>query len=172
MIKANEIKPKVRGESDKYSWNLYKFINKVRYCNKVIVDIESWQRDEGEPFDIRRIKECGYLKRQHVFIVREGYFQSGKKLASILSGVPPLHQTFYYGWLQNDRILDITEVFWDEYKRRGRCLFFAHEEHFIKGIESRYIQINKHSRKCRWCGHIQTRSIKTIKTIKRVEEWK
>jgi len=47
MIDINKIKPKIKGQSDKYSWNLYKFLNKQIKQKEVWKDIEKIVKSRG-----------------------------------------------------------------------------------------------------------------------------
>lgn len=55
------------------------------------------------------------------------------------------------------------EKSWMEYARIGKCAFsrYAHQ----------WVQVNKSSRRCRYCGKWQRRRVKTVKTIERRVLW-
>lgn len=159
-----KIKPAVKGKSDKYSWFLYNWIKKNKF-----LDLTVW-------FDTRSIldgKETNFDKKNiHIGQIWIGSAESGwfhgSRLGSILGGK---YQTWANPWMKNTHI-DITEWFWEEYLKDGRCIWDRNHDRWIADDENRYIYINNNSRKCRWCGEWQYREIKKEIKIKRSEVWK
>jgi len=62
-----------------------------------------------------------------------------------------------------DEWIEITDWFWENYLRVGRCLFWKYEHNWIA--------INRNARKCAHCGEHQRRSIRTKRVIERKEIW-
>lgn len=73
--------------------------------------------------------------------------------------------------LNPNHLVDITEWFWNEYVKSGRCIFDREHNGWWQGDQERYTQINKNSRKCKWCNQYQKRSIRKVVSIKREEVW-
>lgn len=175
-MNLNDIKPKARGKSDKFSWNLYRFLEK-NYKKSTfhfyhIVDQEDYVNGEvvnkKVPFDIND------AKTMDIWVGNEredGLFMYGNRLWTITSGSKERFTEFANPWLRNKEYIDVTDEFIKAYLRIGRCLFTRHSNRWIEGDEARFTYINKNSRRCNWCGRYQTRRIKKIQTIKRSETW-
>jgi hypothetical protein len=67
-------------------------------------------------------------------------------------------------------MIDITDWFFEEYEKRGRCLFYGHENTWLVGSENRYTIVNN-TRKCNWCDEWQTSKVITTKKITRETVW-
>ncbi len=176
MIDLKSIKPKVRGQSDKYSWNLYRFLEK-NYKNTSfrfyhIVDQDDYVNGETihkkVPFNINDVSTY------YIWVGKEsvdGLWLYGNRLNSIISVGKERFTEFANPWLRSKEYVDITNEFLKAYLKIGRCLFTKHSYVWTAGSESRYTYINKSSRRCNWCGKYQTRRIKKIQTIERKEVW-
>ena len=168
-----EIKPKNLKISDKYSANLYKYLNKTKHYH-VYVNL-----NEGS-FEEPKMKELDWnnLHKYNIYIgseIMEDTYTSndGKKsvdfgqviaknLRSILCG-RKLYQDGCYcafgkTYVKRD-FKEITDEFWKRYKEIGRCLFINHNETFIAGKENRYTYLNDRTRICNWCGKKQHKHI-------------
>lgn len=157
-VNPKEFKPKLRGKSDKFSWRIFKFLVKyapyglqvyrVGWCPLGgIVPVDSGELmfvlDNGDGWPI-----TARIKRVTVV----GNDASGAVIS--WSGK---------NWRQLEKE-DVTDWFFREYARIGRCLFQPEWSHD-------FIKINRNSRKCRHCGGHQKRAVVTKKTIKRFESW-
>lgn len=156
MIITNEyvkqVKPVKKGKSDKYSWNLYRFIKLNRNLKVYRVGWNS--RDGVCPVD----EGCTILRDE---------FGNTAILNRILTDGPKaLSCCFSWsgaGWSNLDKE-DITDQFFRDYLRSGVCSFASDWYHKWKSV-------NRNSRKCLYCGKHETRKIETIKTVKRIERW-
>lgn len=73
--------------------------------------------------------------------------------------------------LYQDQLIDITEWFFKEYLKIGRCIFDREHKGWWQGGDTRFTVINKSSRRCNWCGkHFHREIQKEIKVI-RHETW-
>lgn len=166
MVDLKLIKPKIKGESDKYSWNLYRWLYKYRkyanygvyYIGKEEFNIEKLRLDKiiiGQKHS--DIEMTGNLLSQ---IINKGAYHSDSNC--FLNSL---------GW-NTVNAIDITELFFKNYILKGRCFLYGHSGVWLKNYNKKFTTINKHSRKCNWCGLHETRFIETKKTIERKEVWK
>jgi hypothetical protein len=90
---------------------------------------------------------------------------SGRRIGDVcLSGRERPDYNFAYApGFGVSRWPDVTDWFWREYHRIGRCLFYrdVHD----------WVNINRSARKCAYCGLHQRRTVQTRRTIERVEVW-
>lgn len=167
-----KIKPLVDRESDKFSWNLFRFMRKNSKRDNLRVYYDN--RDNDLDFN-------SILQPYKVFI---GYKEdddddnmTGSKLSSIITSFG--NSQLQMGYLMKcngfnvDEWIDITEEFWDAYDKRGRCLFFIHGS-WIQGFETQFTE-HDNIRICTWCGVKEKKIVtetmvpKTIVTWEKVE---
>ncbi len=160
------IKPKVKGESDKYSWNLYNWMIKYKQHKSVFVYLE-----DGEEFDINNID---FAPRNIIIGTRysDGCI-SGNRLSSIIYKGRGKDDCWAFnklgGWRYKD-FHDISDIFWKKYLKLGRCLLYGHSDMWLQGDDNRYTVVNN-TRKCNWCGEWQHKEIKKVVKIERKEVW-
>lgn len=166
----NKIKPKVEEQSDKYSWNFYKFLKKQFKVKQAQQNIKVYfiarSKWDGTRIDFIKEEPLRYLQ---VAISPRWGRSSGYFLDNIIQG--SRNTEFSLNVYREDELIDITDWFFKEYERRGRCIFHEHGNiGWVLGKESRYTVINN-TRRCNWCGHWQQKEIETVKTIERREKW-
>lgn len=158
-ISANNFKPKVRGKSDKFSWNLYRLLKE--WEDDVSVIRIGWNFLDGQ---------CS-LDRGQLYICRDpksGDFLSGNEIHQIM-GQGPSKAHVAIGmmsktpWWKHEWE-DVTEWFFREYADKGRCLIVPNWSH-------EWIEINSNARKCKHCGQHQRREVYTKRKLERVEAW-
>lgn len=174
MIDLNEIKPKVKSKSDKYSWNLYRFLNKLfkdkdegKYIQKrlEIHWLHSSRLDgsylEFNPDDLNIVQ---------MIILPTGKGNSGSfySMASILREGRAERFALPFKW--EKEMTNITDCFFDTYKRDGRCIFDRKHIGWMLGTEDRFTYVNN-TRKCNWCNEWQHKEIVKEQSIKRNEVW-
>lgn len=144
------IKPKKSRQSDKFSWNIYRYLR--TYLKFKNVDVKVLDTSFGVIF-------CYHI---------EPAFYNGRSIRTIL-------QAGSYGSLQNyayvrrqEQYKDISEEFFKWYPILGRCYFDKEHNGWWVGEEHRYTTINKHCLRCNWCGAFLKRRIET--KVKRVRE--
>ncbi len=162
-MNLNLIKPKVKGESDKYSWNLYKYLHKYKgntrvYYNKS--DIMSSDKDSYNKNTLRLSDILVGTPVEHEDSV------IGNSLLEILRKVPSQQY-----WYQSALITysDITEEFYNDYIDIGRCLIDNSHTGWLRNTDNRFTYINDNERKCNWCGIEQHREVEEV--IKHVTNW-
>lgn len=160
---AESIRPAVKNVSDKYSWLLYRRV--LREGREAVYLMAVQTLDGWVAPDIEGLRDGRFMPRG----IALGRMTSdrtfiGNRLSAICTPTPgqPRNWAFTRGW-RTDEWTDITDWFWMTYQREGRCRFFryAHE----------WIQINRNSRKCAYCGKHERREIVTRKTIEREAVW-
>lgn len=166
FIDPKLVKPKIKGESDKYSWNLYRWLYKYRkYADYKVYYIADEEFDRNN------------LKLSKIIIGKKHSDReiTGNLLSNIINKGSCSEDSYCFlksiGW-NTDKAIDITELFKKEYIRIGRCFIFGHTDIWLRGDKDKFTIINKHSRRCNWCGKYENRYIETEKTIKRKEVWR
>lgn len=138
-----KINPKI---SDKYSPNLFRFLRgKGRDCTTIFKDPDG-------------VLYIGHRESDGMVF--------GNRLSQVLCfGV----RSQTYGYLGSSKKWREVKSFWAEYIKIGRCaLDHEHKTHF-QSQDSRYTQVSKTVRQCRWCGARLKRKIVIEK--RKVETW-
>ena len=151
------IKPKHNKVSDKYSWNLYEYLNKYKgnfkvYYSKINAFTEKEHTYNKESLvKIDTIISIGESSGDRNSVI-------GCRLDEILRKVPKMD--YYYGNLNGDYI-DITQEFIQDYIDIGRCLFDTGHTAWMRGDEDRFAYESEDIRKCNWCNLKQFKHIET-----------
>lgn len=158
---ANRFKPAVKGKSDKFSWRFHKRMLKY---GRESVYLMAWNFLDGKKeISLDDLKGFVSAARIAVGCKDGGDWLCGDTLSGICKeggstngwAFGPMHNVAEW--------IDITDWFWTNYERHGRCMFFKH-------LHS-WISINRNSRKCEWCGTHERREVETIKRIERRDKW-
>lgn len=158
---AASIKPQVKNESDKFSWRLYK---RALKNGREKVYLMAWESIHGYRKPDIEILKSGFVPASILAIgFKDGQWFHGASLRQVCTPGDPNHDWAYAPGHYVAEWIDVTDWFWREYARVGRCLLWAYVHDWM--------QINKNSRKCASCGKVERRSIKTVKEIKRKEVW-
>jgi hypothetical protein len=174
-----QIKPKIKGESDKYSWQLYEFLRK-NYNRFGIPNVyyiqtqDSWDSKEEKAIYVDRPFDENDSRLNYIWIGdnhRDGWYY-GNKLSNILGCSREKYTVFACPYFNNRIIINITEWFWNEYLKIGRCIWDRSHHGWLVNDDKRFIYVNKNSRKCQWCGLWQHREIEKRVKIERKEVWK
>lgn len=175
---AELVKPKVKNVSDKYSWNLYKFIVTKIKNQKLAVYYWPMHSKEHNP-NMPNISDyyIGF-KFDDALI--------GARILTIVDGGRNSFQlwscginTFYQGGDKLIKGLDVTDWFIDTYITKGRCLIDGDHSNWLQFPETRYSKILNpitneayDDRKyCNWCGKMLFKFEKEIVTVKTYETW-
>lgn len=152
-MNINSIKPKTPEVSDKYSWGIYKWLKTNGTNFRVLLDPS---KDKT-------------LTRRLNFISDEGGRGTiGSNVHSIMTG----QRTLYcFSLCPLHKYTDVTDWFWSNYLRFGRCMVDPEHSMWFLSDDGRYTMINKNSKRCNWCGKYFKRDIKKQVSIKRVEHW-
>lgn len=173
MLDLRKIKPEVKGQSDKYSWNLYKFLHKLcsnkdegKYIkNQLEIHWLHHSRWDGEYLDFDQEK----LNLSQVLILPLG-LENGRSFYSMSSVMTQGRaERFHLPW-KKEELTDITEWFFSTYERDGRCIFDREHNGWMLGSDGRFTYVNN-TRKCNWCGQWQHKEIHKEVKIKRKEVW-
>ena len=159
---AETIRPTVKGKSDKFSWRLYQ---RALKRGRERVYLMAWDSVNGY-----RPPSFEVLKGEHVPAIQialgqhdaAGWFH-GNCLRSICTPGSAKHDWAYGPGHHVSEWIEITDWFWSNYLRVGRCLFWKYEHHWI--------EINRNARKCEYCGKHERRQVVTRRKIERKEVW-
>lgn len=174
-MNINSIKTKYKGESDKYSWQLYQYIIKnfkyIKDLSELQVFFNRKCRITGDDiiFDKNDISLMQIIigKRHDDEIV------SGSNLFSIMGDSRDKYQVYSHhpiaGW-KSDQFVDITEWFWKEYVKLGRCLLDKGHDRWWMSEEDRFTYVNN-TRRCNWCGQWQEKKVNKVVKIERKTKW-
>lgn len=159
-MNLNLIKPKIKNESDKYSWNLYKYLKKYPNSKVYYDKINSFTDNE-------QMYNKDNLTKNDVIIgnICENSIV-GVTLSQLLMKVPSMQ--FWYGGAKKTHV-DITNQFFNDYIEIGRCLFDSTHDGWLRNTDNRFTYINDEQRKCNWCGIEQHKEKKEV--VKIIEKW-
>lgn len=158
---AKTIKPSVKGQSDKFSWRLYQ---RALKRGRERVYLMAWSFIDGYRAPSLDDLEAGNTPAYQIAIgVKNDDWFNGNTLRNICTPGTAKHDWAYSPAHHVAEWIDITDWFWSNYLRIGRCLFWKYEHSWL--------QINRNARKCEYCGKQERRSIKKVQTIKRQEIW-
>lgn len=175
-IDPDIIRPAVNGRSDRWSWNLYRYLHNWRrkraslmlrvyhipgdptqYMNPdPAVAVAGWDPATTGTSGIR----LGHLHAD------DGWL-SGSNLSTVLNDNGTIW-SFHPGAVAG--ATDITLPFFDAYLRLGRCLFDPRHTQYLRHDEGRWQMDGDSHRRCTWCGHQQQRHIEQIVTTR--ESWR
>lgn len=165
---AEKYRPAVKGQADKYSWKLYQRMLKRGLERVYISSRDNVFGEQCEPPSLEKLA-AGDSSQARRLMIGERYdfdgqaYFAGRQLRSALHTVGRNSELSYGPGNNVEHWLDVTDWFWPEYERIGRCLFdnYAHM----------WLTINKNARKCAYCGAHQRRSVETYRKIIRKEIW-
>lgn len=153
IMNIKQFKPAVKGKSDKFSWQLYRWAKKNPHALRIWS--ATWNSVRGVDPDHRQLY-IGYK--------RDGNWIHARQLRNLCSYGARLDCFAYNRGHDTENWIDVTGWFWREYLRKGVCAIHGDRVHD-------FIKINRNSRKCKHCGEHQTRTVITSKIIKRFENW-
>ncbi len=164
------IKPAIKGESDKYSWYLYRFLEKQVKQR----DIGKYVPKQIKVYWLNKSRWDGRLLSfddenvdiNQVFISPFGG-KSGYSLSTIMTKGKATQ--YYLPWSDED-LVDITNWFFSTYQKDGRCMFDRSHNGWFQGDKERFTFINN-TRRCNWCGKWHTKEIHKEVKIERREVW-
>lgn len=160
---AEAIRPSVKGKSDKFSWRLYQRALKK---GREKVYLMAWNNISGaQTPDIDGMRS-GFVSAN---VLAFGWIEDGANwfhgstVRQVCTTGAPRHDWAYGPCHRVGEWVEVTDWFWTEYQRIGRCLFYKYEHKFV--------EINRNSRKCEYCGKHERRKVETIKKVERKEVW-
>jgi hypothetical protein len=155
-----KIKPRNIKTSDKYSANLYKFLSQKKHNCVVLLHkpsgdlylTDQWWKDE-------KVDNWKVVTGAKVWMIL-----CGKKVG------PGSDYTAVWGGVFKSDCEDITETFWPDYIRRGRCVFNPTHDGWLRDDDTRFTTFGN-SLHCNWCGKWFRRKIKKVVKIERRAVW-
>ena len=149
-----QIKPPTSSCSEKYSWNLYRFLKKYSKKNNIYVYKGFNEISRSEQYFFA-ITICGNGANGADNIGIFEYDPRGKSKAATLEALS-------YSTLDFSKFHEVSHEFFAEYLKDGKCAF-AHPTHQddINNAD-RFESINDNTKRCRWCGKIFRRTTKEI----------
>lgn len=139
------VQPKTRRESDKYSWNIYRYLKK--HLGR---DVKVFENPRG------------------VKVIGEEFLDgiSGDGLDSLIRSLRAQEFWFDINWNLKEQ-----KGWLEEYQRVGRCLLLPHDYLWYEGEDTRFTYVNN-TRKCNWCGKWQHMNLHKIVKVKLEKVWK
>ena len=136
-IIANNIKPKVKGQSDFFSWQLFRWIRKNPTAFRIYAG--TWNSVDGVNPD-KPVLYIGHEREDVKWI-------SARKLRNLCCVNQDLKSYSYGPCHDIANWVDVTEVFWAEYMVKGVCAIHGNNSHKWLGDPSRRV--------CQHCGKAQ-----------------
>lgn len=150
------IKPRNIKVSDKYSSNLYLYVRQRKRITMLrhkptgdyYFTYSNWRDDEWK----------------HI---------CGARLANVLTGrktdCSDPYMAVYLGVFYAD-CEEVTDQFWRDYIRSGRCAFDRNHDRWWLGDENRFTDVGTMKR-CNWCGQWFTKHVEKVVKIERRTVW-
>lgn len=148
--KASDIKPKVKGQSDFFSWQLYRYMRKYTDPKDQRVFAGTWNSIDGVN-PLRPVLYIGQLSKDLWF--------SGRQLRNLCRHGGSIVRYAYHAGHDTKNWVDVTDAFWSDYMKIGVCA--------IHGDLAHDWDVSGDERTCRYCGK---REIKRIKMVEK-EIW-
>lgn len=144
--RPRDIKPKVSGKADFFSWRLYQFALK-KGEQSMQVFRSTWNPITGHDPDREGLL---YIGRRF----DDGWFH-GKDLRSVCAPFGPITQCWAYGPSHGiEEWRDVTEEFWADYLKRGVCAIHGDRAHKWGQDED-----ESDERTCLYCGKQEKKRI-------------
>lgn len=139
---ADQIKPKVRGQSDFFSWQLYRYMKKYRNPSEHRIWAATWSNCYGVQPD----KPSLYIGSD-----RDGDWIHARQLRNLCLVGQKIERYAYGAPHDTGNWVDVTDAFWGDYLKIGVCAIhgdFAHKWHEEGGL-----------RTCDHCGKKERKQI-------------
>lgn len=141
------IMTKEKGISNKYSWNLYRYLK-----NFIGKEVWAYKAPNG------RIFLAIFKKPEGIGHDNYGNFVNTIQTTDVKVRVS------YYSWANEDfsSYTEITNTFFEEYKQKGRCAIDKAHDGWLEGAKRRFTEIDSETRKCNWCGAILKKKTRLV----------
>ena len=141
------IMPEEKGSSDKYSWNIYRYLK-----NFIGKEVWAFKAPSGRIFLAVQRKPEGV-----------GHDNYGNFLNTIQTTDVKVKVT-YYSWANEDfsNYTEITDTFFEDYKLKGRCAIDKAHNGWLDGAGHRFTELDSETKKCNWCGAILKKKTRLI----------
>lgn len=140
---AEQIKPKVRGESDFFSWQLYRYMKKYNNPSEQRIWAATWNTCYG----IQPDNQSLYMGSE-----RDGDWIHARLLKNLCLRGQTLDRRAYGLPHDTENWVDVTDTFWSDYLRIGVCAIhgdYAHEWSYHHGD----------MRTCDYCNKTEQKNI-------------
>lgn len=144
-LKAEDYKPKEKGISDFYSWNLYRWLRKQDSDPEIFKKNKIYKSNEGDLYIGTRY---GGNTNDHV---------TGVRLRALCSGSSVGKFPICGSWIGSNGWEDVTETFIAEYNRIGVCAihgYMAHDWEYGGSL-----------RGCKHCEKVERKKIKMVEVV-------
>lgn len=148
MLKADDIKPEIKGKSDFFSWQLYRWVK--ANPKRVKVWLAAWNSVTGIDFNSPTL---------YIGDDRDGSWIHARQLRSLCTRGANLTCMAYGPAHGTENWLDVTEQFWADYLRIGVCA--------IHGDYAHDWEVTGDKRICKHCSKQE----KQVATQLVVKEW-
>lgn len=162
MVPLNSVRPAVDNTSDKYSWNLYRWLRQYTRSNHFKyhprIEVAQLTTRDGRPWGGTEKFCTGSLFLGYLDPDSENMWFTGARLASILVEPFPKGENRLsrnIGAMSIAGSIDHTDKFWMDYANHGRCAFDPGHALAMLGDEGRFINVSDDHRRCTWCGFEQ-----------------
>ncbi|SDZ95338.1 hypothetical protein [Marinobacterium iners] len=136
------VKPKVRGQSDFFSWQLYRYLRKYPYASQQRIWAGTWNSATGIDPESPQL----YIGSE-----RDGFWIHARQLRNLCCHNSGLERWAYGPGHDTRNWTDVTEAFWADYLKKGVCAIhgdFAHEW-----------DEEGDRRTCLYCGQVEVKTI-------------
>lgn len=175
---ADLVKPAVKNVSDKYSWNLYKFIaTKIKNQKLAVIYWPMFSKCHNPNVPMISDYYIGHIFDDALIGARISTIADGGRNAFQLWSCSI--NSFYRGRDKTIKGLDVTDWFIDAYQNKGRCLINPEHSNWLQYPETRYSTILNpitneaytDRKYCNWCGKMLFKFEKEVVTVKTYETW-
>lgn len=139
---AEQVKPKIRGKSDFFSWQLYCYMKKYKHPSEFRIWSATWNSCYGVQPEKPSL---------HIGGERDGQWIHARQLKNLCL-VGQKVERYAYGAIHDTaNWVDVTDAFWTDYMKKGVCAIhgdYAHKWH-EEGSQ----------RKCEYCDKTEKKQI-------------
>lgn len=141
-LTADQIKPKVRGKSDFFSWQLYRYMKKYSNPSEHRIWAATWSSCYG----VQPNKPSLYIGSE-----RDGGWIHARQLRNLCSVGQKIERYAYGAPHDTANWVDVTDAFWGDYLKIGVCA--------IHGDFAHKWQEEDELRTCDYCGKKERKRI-------------
>jgi len=139
---AEQVKPKVRGKSDFYSWQLYQYMKMYKNPSQFRVWSATWNSCHG----VQPEKPSLYIGGE-----RDGSWIHARQLRNLCLKGQKIERYAYGAPHDTANWVDVTDAFWIDYLKKGVCAI--HGDHAHNWVQ------DGDFRTCQYCREMQQKQI-------------
>lgn len=132
---AEQVKPKIRGKSDFYSWQLYRYMKKFNNP----IEFRIWAATWNSCYGVQPDSPSLYIGSE-----RDGIWIHARQLRNLCSVEQKVERYAYGAPHDTANWMDVTDSFWSDYLKKGVCA--------IHGDYAHKFHENGDLRTCEYCG--------------------